>query len=102
MVRQTFKINLILFYSLILLKIKIILKKGKFVDVSQFVQSKCLSYLFVSLSSKCDSLRAIAYASIFRFNSHLDSKFLIIYCFPILYMHITYSVNFHFKYFVSV
>ena len=48
--------------------------KGTVVDVTQFTQSKCLSYLFVALSSKCDTLRAIAYASIYRFKSHLESN----------------------------
>lgn len=58
------EVNYIFFFSL-----------GNLVDVSQFIQSKSLSYLLISLSSKCDKLRALAYGSLYRFNLHLESEF---------------------------
>ncbi len=47
---------------------------GNIVDVVQFVNTRCLSYLFAALSCECDSLRSLAYAALYRFSTHLQSK----------------------------
>ena len=56
------------------------------VDVVQFVQTKCLSYLFASLSSECKQLRSLSYACIYRFASHLESNYIYIYIY-ILFLY---------------
>jgi hypothetical protein len=65
-------------YFLILINLytikKICFYKANIVDVLQFVQAKFLSYLFAATSSECPKLRSLAYASIYRFMSHLESK----------------------------
>jgi len=51
-----------------------LLDYGNVVDVVSFVNSRCLSYLFAALSSECKNLRSLAYGSLYRFASHLESK----------------------------
>ncbi|CAF0751073.1 unnamed protein product [Brachionus calyciflorus] len=59
-----------------------LLDYANIVDVLQFIQSKCLSYLLSSLSSQCSKLRSLAYGSIYRFISHLENSR--VYCKNIL------------------
>lgn len=56
-----------------------LLDYGNIVDVVQFVNSRCLSYLFSALSCECESLRSLAYAALYRFSSHLQSKYIIFF-----------------------
>jgi hypothetical protein len=55
--------------------------EGNFVDLPAFISSKCLSYILVSLSSKCNHLRAIAYASLYQFYQHLQG--MLMHCYSI-------------------
>ena len=50
-----------------------LLDYGNIVDVVQFVNNRCLSYLFSALSLECTHLRSLAYGSLYRFSSHLES-----------------------------
>ncbi len=51
-----------------------LLDYGNIVDIVQFVNTRCLSYLFSALSCECQNLRSLAYGSLYRFASHLESK----------------------------
>ena len=51
-----------------------LLNFANIVDVIKFVQSRCLSFLFASLSIECDKLRSLAYSSLHLFVSHLENS----------------------------
>jgi hypothetical protein len=51
-----------------------LLSYSNIVDVLKFVQSRCLSFLFASLTIECEQLRSLAYASLHLFVSHLENS----------------------------